>query len=417
MRRRKRDSRLPPIRRGETIPRLGLSDRPSRDGARSGSSRRPSWLRSSSSISPPGRAGSSGTTTGTSPAPNSAPGTDCTGSGSTWGPRSNTTLCLHSAFWVEHRAVGRRHARLSPGQHLPARHGRPCWWPWSSAAWRSPGRIWRRPSSPCIRCSVESVAWITELKNTLSGVFYLGAMLLYLRFDQDAEDALVSGRTGAVRARPAEQDRHRHAAGGAAGDLLVAAGTVIVETRRPAAGPVLPRRWNGLPCDRLGRTRANRGRRQRVRHRPDRTLSARRAGHLVLSGQALLAVRSDFIYPRWHVSRNAWWQYLFPAAAIAAVGRVMVAARRWRGPLAALLFFVGTLFPVLGFFNVYSFRYSLVADHFQYLASLGVIALFRQASHCCCAREGLGQDDGADGLPAALGRAGPAELAAMPHVC
>src|SRR5436853_4713787 len=49
--------------------------------------------------------------------------------------------------------------------------------------------------------------------------------------------------------------------------------------------------------------------------------------------------------------------------------------RRTRGPLAALLFFVGSLFPALGFFNVYPFIFSFVADHFQYLASLGIIAL------------------------------------------
>jgi tetratricopeptide (TPR) repeat protein len=48
-------------------------------------------------------------------------------------------------------------------------------------------------------------------------------------------------------------------------------------------------------------------------------------------------------------------------------------ARRRRGPLAGFLFFGGTLFPVLGFLNVYPFLYSYVADHYQYLASLGII--------------------------------------------
>jgi protein O-mannosyl-transferase len=48
-------------------------------------------------------------------------------------------------------------------------------------------------------------------------------------------------------------------------------------------------------------------------------------------------------------------------------------ARRHRGPLAGFLWFAGTLFPALGFFNVFPFVYSYVADHFQYLASLGVL--------------------------------------------
>ena len=64
------------------------------------------------------------------------------------------------------------------------------------------------------------------------------------------------------------------------------------------------------------------------------------------------------------------YQYLFPAGLVAAAWRLYLGS--WRGKIAdrspAFLFFVGTLFPALGFLNVYPFRYSYVADHFQYLA-------------------------------------------------
>jgi tetratricopeptide (TPR) repeat protein len=41
----------------------------------------------------------------------------------------------------------------------------------------------------------------------------------------------------------------------------------------------------------------------------------------------------------------------------------------------AALFFVATLSPLLGFIMLYTFRYTFVADHYQYLASIGPIAL------------------------------------------
>ena len=83
-----------------------------------------------------------------------------------------------------------------------------------------------------------------------------------------------------------------------------------------------------------------------------------------------------FIYPRWQIDAGVWWQYLFPLGVAAAVGRVLgdpAAVARCRWPPCS--FFGGTLFPVLGFFNLYTFRYSLVANHYQYLASLGIITL------------------------------------------
>ena len=73
------------------------------------------------------------------------------------------------------------------------------------------------------------------------------------------------------------------------------------------------------------------------------------------------------------MSGTVWWQYLFPVAALCLASTLLWLSRYWRTPLAGFLFFVGTLFPALGFLNVYPFRFSFVADHFQYLACLGII--------------------------------------------
>ena len=83
-----------------------------------------------------------------------------------------------------------------------------------------------------------------------------------------------------------------------------------------------------------------------------------------------------FIYPRWSIDAQVWWQYLFPIAAVAVLAGLYAARRRLgTGPLIAALCYAGMLAPALGFFNVYPMRYSFVADHFAYLPSLALIAL------------------------------------------
>jgi protein O-mannosyl-transferase len=101
------------------------------------------------------------------------------------------------------------------------------------------------------------------------------------------------------------------------------------------------------------------------------------AGRVVWFYLAKLLWPADllFIYPRWEISQAAGWQYLYPLSALALLLGLWLLRNRSRAPLAALLFSWVTLFPVLGFFNVYFFRFSFVADHFQYVASLGPITL------------------------------------------
>jgi tetratricopeptide (TPR) repeat protein len=62
------------------------------------------------------------------------------------------------------------------------------------------------------------------------------------------------------------------------------------------------------------------------------------------------------------------------SAALLAAGCIVMFVRGWRGVPLAIAFYVGTIFPALGFFNFYPMRFSFVADHFAYLASLGIVA-------------------------------------------
>jgi tetratricopeptide (TPR) repeat protein len=227
---------------------------------------------------------------------------------------------------------------------------------------------------------VESVAWITERKNVLSGVFYLASALLYLR---------LTLRTG-------EERPSRWLYAGALALFVCALLSKTVTCSLPAA-LLLVLWWKR---GRLGW--------QDVRllapffalgvafglltiwmevHRVgaqgttwdltfiDRCLIAGRALGFY-AGKLIWPWPLMFVYPRWQIDAGAWWQYLFPIATAGVVIALWLTRNRLgRGPLVAVLLFAGTLVPALGFFDVYPMRYSFVADHFQYLAGLGLIAL------------------------------------------
>ncbi|MGA2261409.1 MAG: tetratricopeptide repeat protein, partial [Acidobacteriota bacterium] len=222
---------------------------------------------------------------------------------------------------------------------------------------------------------VESVAWITELKNTLSGSLYLAAALVYLQFDSNRRRSLYALAltlfTFALFSKTVTA-------------TLPAALLVLfwwlrghISLRRD----VLPL----TPFFALGTTGGLLT--AWVEHNLigaqgaefsfsflERILIAGRVVWFYLA-KLFWPANLIFIYPRWHISQASISQYLFPLAAAALLAALWLLRNRSRAPLAALLLFGGALFPVLGFFNIFPFRFSFVADHFQYLASLPVIAL------------------------------------------
>lgn len=222
---------------------------------------------------------------------------------------------------------------------------------------------------------VESVAWISELKNTLSGFLCLSAILFYLHFD-DRRDrksywiALVLFAVGLMSKSVIA--------------TTPAALLVIFWWKRGRISferdvfPLLPFFVVGISAGLFTAWMEHNyigARGQAFDYSlGERILIAGRAFWFYLS-KLFWPARLIFIYPRWQISGAIWWQYLFPVGAGAVLGIAWLLRKRSRSPLAALLIFGGTIFPVLGFVNVYPFIFSFVADHFQYLASISIIAL------------------------------------------
>ncbi|MDD5628894.1 MAG: tetratricopeptide repeat protein, partial [Elusimicrobia bacterium] len=107
------------------------------------------------------------------------------------------------------------------------------------------------------------------------------------------------------------------------------------------------------------------------------------AQHLLLAGRAfwfyplklVWPAGLAFSYPHWTLAARDWTQWTWVVAALGAAAAVWLNRERWgRGLAAALGFYAVTIAPLLGFVSVYTFRFSFVADHYQYLASLGWIA-------------------------------------------
>lgn len=107
-----------------------------------------------------------------------------------------------------------------------------------------------------------------------------------------------------------------------------------------------------------------------------------------------------FINPRWEISASAPIDYLGVAGVLCVAVILIYLARRWRGPLAAFLLYIGMLFPTLGLLNINWFNFSFVANHFQHLPSVGIIVPLAACFVSLLSRVGLpaGFRPGATGL-------------------
>jgi tetratricopeptide (TPR) repeat protein len=224
--------------------------------------------------------------------------------------------------------------------------------------------------------NVESVAWITEMKNTQSGLFFFISLLCFLRFERQKNRvwfALALGTfAAALLSKPSavvlpfvllllawwQRGRLRQA------DFLRAAPFFALSVAMSLLTIV-----------------EQRGQIERSTQDWSLTLTER----LVVAGNALWfyaakllwPVNLAFVYHRWEINADS------PVSLVPLLGVGGAAAILWRyrqhlwarAASFGMGYYAIALLPVLSFLDIYFFRYSFVADHFQYLASLGILAL------------------------------------------
>lgn len=223
--------------------------------------------------------------------------------------------------------------------------------------------------------NVATVAWISEQKNTLSMLFYLAAILLYLRSEEDGRGWWYGLSLGAFL-------------------LALLSKTAVV---------MLPVVLLGCVWWTRGEVRWKDVQRSGPfflaslamgfvtiwfqSHRAMQNLGSPATGfafRLAAAGwapwfylyKALLPVNLTVVYARWSIDASQWVSYVPGATLMGALAIFWWRRKTWgRACLFGVGYFVVTLFPVLGFFDQALYRATLVADHWQYCAIVGIIAL------------------------------------------
>ena len=289
---------------------------------------------------------------------------------------------LHSLFWLEHKLWGLNPVGYHAVQILLHAWNAVLFWRLllqlrvpERAAWIAALLFVVHP------VHVETVAWITEMKNTLSLVFALATALLWLRWA-----GLTANPKGAGSARLLVLSYLCFALAllSKSVTLTVPIALLIIAwwkrgrwERRDlslvplfAAAIVFALLTIHLESQNVGTARLQ--------------LALSPVQRVLLAGRALWFYAAklawpfelSFVYPRFRLDPGTLWMWLFPLGALAGIlATLLFRVRIGRGPAAAILVWSAMLAPMLGFVDIFWFRYADVSDHFQYHASLAPLAM------------------------------------------
>ncbi len=236
--------------------------------------------------------------------------------------------------------------------------------------------------------NVESVAWISQRKNLLALVFSLTAALFYLPLPRPAGSSPITDTK-------AEFSPLRYSLALAAFLLaMLSKGSVaivpcvlfgLLAWLRPVtkadvlrAVPFFLVSLVLVPVNMLFQSRVTTS--VPVLPLMDRLLGAASAAWFYLY-KALLPVNLSFLYPLWRVdaSQPVWWLPLLAAVAVTGLLLWWRTTVVGRSVLLAWIYCGLVLLPVLGFTSISFMEHSLVADHYQHVALVGIVTLLAAA--------------------------------------
>ncbi|HVZ63624.1 MAG TPA: tetratricopeptide repeat protein [Lacunisphaera sp.] len=251
-------------------------------------------------------------------------------------------------------------------------------------------RLWRLPGAwlgaalwALHPVQVESVAWITEMKNTQSGLFFLLTVLFFCR-----------SRLADPAARAAGRARRDYILSLVFAALALASksSTVVLPLVLGLCAWWMDRGWNWrrnlgqlAPVALLSALAAAATLwTQQGEGAFDPEFALGWAARLVVAGKVAWFYAGKllwphpliFIYPRWSIDPADVLAWLPSLAAVALMVVLWWRRNRWaRTAFFTAAYFLAALLPVLGLVDTFFWRYSFVGDHFQYLASMGPLAL------------------------------------------